>query len=129
MMMRISRRSRQRETILRVLKNTKSHPTADWIYQKARQEIPNISLGTVYRNLRNLSQEGKIKRLTLNSSSDRYDADIAFHYHFACQKCGKIYDVKPQGEKRLLKEVEKNTGFKVEGIRIDLFGSCRRCKR
>ena len=113
---------------MRVLKNTKSHPTADWIYQKARQEIPHISLGTVYRNLRNLSQEGKIKRLTLNSSSDRYDADISFHYNFACQKCGKIYDVKPQGEKRLLKEVEKNTGFKVEGIKIDLFGLCRGCK-
>lgn len=113
---------------MRILKNTKSHPTADWIYQKARKEIPHISLGTVYRNLSNLSRDGKIQRLTFNSSSDRYDADTTFHYHFACKKCGKIYDVKPQGEVKLLKEVEKNTGFKIQGIKIDLFGICRRCK-
>ncbi len=113
---------------MRILKSTKSHPTADWIYQKARQEIPNISLGTVYRNLRNLGQTGKIQRLTFNSFADRYDADTSFHYHFTCQKCEKIYDIKPQGEGNFLKEVKKNTGFKVEGIKIDLFGICSRCK-
>ncbi|MGB2698334.1 MAG: transcriptional repressor [Candidatus Zixiibacteriota bacterium] len=127
--MRIQRRSRQRETIMRILKNTKSHPTADWVYEMARQEIPNISLGTVYRNLRKLSQEGKIQKLTLNSSFDRYDADTSFHYHFACRRCGKIYDVRPEGEVKILKGIEKRTGFHVEGVKINLLGICRRCKK
>jgi len=114
---------------LRILKNTKSHPTADWVYQEARKEIPNISLGTVYRNLRNLNQEGKIQKLTFGSSLDRYDGDTSFHYHFSCRGCGKISDIVPEGEEKVLLEVEKRTGFQVEGVRIDFFGMCSRCKR
>jgi Fe2+ or Zn2+ uptake regulation protein len=111
------------------LKNTKSHPTADWVYHKARKEIPNISLGTVYRNLHRLSEEGKIRKLTFGSSFDRYDADTLFHYHFICRKCGKIYDLPSNGGKKLCKQVEKKTGFEVEGVRIDFFGICRRCRQ
>jgi len=127
--MRIRRRSRQRETILRILKNTKSHPTADWVYQKARKEIPNISLGTVYRNLRALWEEGKIQKLTFGSSFDRYDGDTSFHYHFACQACGKVYDVEADGGEELIREVEGKTGFRIQGVRMHFFGLCRRCRR
>jgi len=127
--MRIHRRSRQRETILRILKNTKSHPTADWVYQKARKEIPNISLGTVYRNLRTLTEEGLIQRLCLGSSFDRYDGDTSFHYHFACQKCAKVYDISARGQVKMMEQVERRTGFRVEGVKVDFFGLCRRCRR
>ena len=127
--MRIQRKSRQRETILRLLKNTKSHPTADWVYDRVRKEIPNISLGTVYRNLRKLSQEGIIQKLSFGSSFDRYDADTSFHYHFACRNCGKVYDVVPGRPHRLLRQVEQKTGFEVEGVRIEFHGVCSRCKK
>jgi len=127
-MMRIHRRSRQRETILRILKNTKSHPTADWIFQRTRKEIPNISLGTVYRNLNTLREEGLIQKLNLESSFDRYDADTSFHYHFTCRKCKKVYDVRPDNERKLCQKVEKKSGFKIEKVRVDFSGLCGMCK-
>jgi Fe2+ or Zn2+ uptake regulation protein len=114
---------------MRILKNTKSHPTADWVYQKARKEIPNISLGTVYRNLRKLSEEGMIQKLAFGSSFDRYDADTSFHYHFTCRKCGKVYDIAPNGQQKLLREVQKKRGFQVEGVRMEFYGICTACKK
>ena len=85
--------SRQREAIKNFLMTRKDHPTADMVYSNIRQEFPNISLGTVYRNLTLLSDIGEIQRLHFSDGVDHFDADISPHYHFVCQSCGRVIDL------------------------------------
>lgn len=87
------KRSRQRDAIVAFLKTRKDHPTADVVYQEIRNTIPNISLGTVYRNLAQLSERGDILRLPCDGKMDHFDADIRPHYHFICNNCGCVQDI------------------------------------
>ncbi len=84
--------SRQREAILNVLRSTDTHPTADWIYNEVRKSIPNISLGTVYRNLAALSEAGEILRLNVGEGREHFDGNISPHLHLTCKVCGSITD-------------------------------------
>lgn len=88
----IRKRSRQRDAIIAFLKTRKDHPTADTIYKEIRNVIPNISLGTIYRNLSLLADQGEILRLSCDGKTDRFDADIRPHYHFICKHCGCVQD-------------------------------------
>src|SRR6056297_2080891 len=88
-----TRMTKQRKTILEVLKNTDSHPTADWIYEKVKQEIPNISLGTVYRNLNLLADKDKITVINYANDQSHYDGNTKIHYHFRCNQCGNVFDL------------------------------------
>ena len=87
------KRSRQRDAIMAFLKTRKDHPTADIVYQEIRNIIPNISLGTVYRNLSQLSERGELLRLPCDGKVDHFDADIRPHYHFICNQCGCVKDI------------------------------------
>jgi Fur family peroxide stress response transcriptional regulator len=87
------KRSRQREAILAYLKSTKEHPTADMIYEAVRKEIPNISLGTVYRNLNLLEECGDIYKFSCDGKSDRFDWRTEAHYHVMCTNCGAVMDL------------------------------------
>ena len=80
--------SRQRESIKDFLATRKDHPTADMVYQNVRRQNPNISLGTVYRNLTLLAESGEINRLNMGDGVDHFDADTSPHYHLLCTKCG-----------------------------------------
>ena len=86
--------SRQRELIKEFLMTRKDHPTADIIYQNVRNENPNISLGTVYRNLTLLAKDGEIRRLNVGDGTDHFDADTSPHYHFVCTECSSVIDLK-----------------------------------
>lgn len=105
--------SKQREEILKYVKSAKSHPTAKDIYSILRKNIPNISLGTVYRNLDNLSSEGKIKRLNSIGSEDRFDGDVYPHYHMICNGCGRIFDLYTNYFEEMNSKIENITGIKV----------------
>ena len=85
--------SRQREAIKASLMNRCDHPTADALYASIREEFPNISLGTVYRNLNLLVETGEIRKLSCGSGADHYDGDVSPHYHFVCRECGHVYDM------------------------------------
>ena len=85
--------SRQREAIKEFVMTRLDHPTADEVYMNVRQEFPNISLGTVYRNLTLLSDMGELIRLRVGDGVDRFDAAIHPHYHFICQECGSVEDL------------------------------------
>lgn len=124
-----TRMTKQRKAILRVLKNTDSHPTADWIYEKVKKDIPNISLGTVYRNLNVLAEMGKIKVLNYGSSQSRYDGKSGHHYHFHCEKCGKVYDLELDLETDLNYEVNNKTGFIANQHRLEFSGICPDCQQ
>ncbi len=124
----MSRKSKQREAILRVLKRTTSHVTADWVYEQVRKEIPNISLGTVYRNLKSLQQEGKILELDLAGTVSRFEANTQNHHHFRCEQCGCIFDVAEPVDGELDERVARKTGFKVSYHRLEFRGLCKDCQ-
>jgi len=124
---KFERFSRQREEILKILKATKSHPTAEWIYSQARKKIPRLSLGTVYRNLNNLHQKGAIRKLQLGTPFDRFDADTSPHQHFVCKKCGKIYDLFLDLEKDLKAMAQREKKFRIEKVEVEFHGICLNC--
>ena len=125
----MTRKSKQKEAILRVLKGTNSHPTADWVYEQVRREIPNISLGTVYRNLRVLKQAGEILELELVGTLSRFDANAQNHYHFRCEQCGRIFDVGEPLDKTIDGRVAQKTGFRVNNHLLEFRGLCKDCQR
>ena len=85
--------SRQREAIKEFMMTRKDHPTADVVYMNVRQEFPNISLGTVYRNLTLLSDMGELLRLRVGDGVDHFDATTTPHYHFICKRCDNVIDL------------------------------------
>ncbi len=124
----MARKSKQKETILRLVKGMTSHPTADYVYEEVRREIPNISLGTVYRNLRLLQQEGKILELGLAGTISRFDGNVQDHYHFRCEQCGRIFDVDEPVDVESNGRVSRKTGFKVSNHRLEFRGLCKDCQ-
>ena len=85
--------SRQREAIKNYLASTRNHPTADIVYMHVKKEFPNISLGTVYRNLNLLTDLGEAVRITLPDGADRFDGHTEPHNHFYCTHCKKVLDL------------------------------------
>ncbi len=122
------RNSKQRTRILELLRSTGSHPTATWLYDKLKKEFPNLSLGTVYRNLNILVEQGLINKIDFGSTFDRYDAKIGKHYHFICEKCDLITDISMPIVDELDKQVISKTGFKVKRHRIEFYGLCKNCR-
>lgn len=122
------RMTKQRKAILNILKNTDVHPTADWIYDQVKEEIPNISLGTVYRNLNVLEEMGEIMVLDYGSSYSRYDGNPENHYHFKCENCGQVFDIDHNVIEDLNKRVNENTAFKVNTHRLEFYGLCPECQ-
>lgn len=128
-----TRQTRQRAVVLDLLKNTTSHPNAAALYDEARRVMPNISLGTVYRNIRLLEQSGTIRKLVLNSGVEHFDADLRPHHHFVCRSCGRVLDVGLNSELPSEKELEKccgmraEEGFEVESAEVIFYGVCPSC--
>lgn len=122
------RYSYQRERIYDYLLNTREHPTAEMIYQDLREEMPNLSLGTVYRNLKVLQNLGKINTIPTVDGIERYDADCSNHVHFVCQKCGKIFDIMNVDYEKLINSLDLEEGFVPEKVELKLVGTCHKCK-
>ncbi len=116
------RYSRQRELIHEVIKATNTHPTANWIYKQARKKLANISLGTVYRNLDQLTDAGMINVITEGNMS-RYDWNVIPHQHLRCSVCGKMSDIEiPDGE--IKEKIKQNHQFDVEKVEMIFVGTC-----
>jgi len=122
------RKSKQREAIIKVVKGTTSHPTADWVYEQVRKELPNISLGTVYRNLNLLQREGEILELNFGNTLSRFDGNTRNHYHFRCKGCGRIFDVDEPVRKEMDERLAQKTGFKVFNHLLEFNGLCKDCQ-
>jgi Fur family peroxide stress response transcriptional regulator len=128
-MIMMRRETRQREAILNVLRSTDSHPTADWIYDEVRKVIPNISKGTVYRNLQVLQEDGAITELKLNGTLSRYEVKQERHYHFRCERCGRVSDIDMPVDRELDQQVEKRTGLKISYHQLEFRGLCKDCQQ
>ncbi len=89
--MAAQRYSRQRELIYNTVYASKAHPTAEMVYAALKPDHPNLSLGTVYRNLHLLADEGKLRRMPF--PVERFDGDVSLHHHFCCEKCGRVLDL------------------------------------
>ncbi len=124
----MNRKTKQKEVIMGVVKNTHCHPTANWVYEQVKQEIPNISLGTVYRNLKSLRQGGEIQELNFNGAMSRFDGTVQNHYHFRCERCERIFDLDEPVNKTLNDRIERKTDFKVVDHRLEFYGRCSNCK-
>jgi Fur family peroxide stress response transcriptional regulator len=122
------RRSALRDRILELLKGTGSHPTANWLYGKLRREFPDLSLGTIYRNLGILVEQGAVNRIDYGSTFDRYDAKTLPHYHFICENCGTVTDLEIPVDPALNRLVDRKTGVTVARHEIEFYGQCAACR-
>ena len=124
------RYSKQRETIYEVLKNDCSHPNVDTIYMNVRKLIPDISLGTVYRNLNLLADQKRIQRLDVGDNTIHFDATIAPHYHLVCD-CGAIEDLDLDDEliSPLIDMVQEKSGKSIHSAKILFYGTCQNCSK
>lgn len=120
--------SKQRETILKVLRENMIHPTADKLYELIRRELPGISLATVYRNLNRLAAAGVIRSIRGLDGSVRFDYNVEKHYHFICTKCNKVYDVPHNIAPDLAASLPEETGLEAESYDIVFKGVCHNCK-
>ena len=103
------------------------HPTADVVYTNVRQQYPNISLGTVYRNLTLLSDMGEIARLRVGDGVDHFDADTSHHYHFICSKCGQVMDLKMSNIDDIVDIAGMNFNGEIQGHMTYFYGICGDC--
>ena len=122
------RNTRQREAIMRFLRHTGSHPTADQIYDEVRKSVPNISKGTVYRNLRVLQDDGDVTELRLNGTVGRYEVKQKSHYHFRCEQCGRVSDIDVPVKKELNQQAANRTGLKISYHQLEFRGLCKDCE-
>ena len=118
--------SKQREAILKVLKADRSHPTAASVYKRVREELPNISLGTVYRNLAELERAGEIISLSVGDGTEHFDGDTSSHIHLVCSQCGEIVDI-PDTQNKIF-SVIKDCDFDFKTSVCTVFGICKKCR-
>jgi Fur family transcriptional regulator, ferric uptake regulator len=122
------RNSKQRLMIIEQLQSLKSHPTADDLYHLLRKQMPRISLGTVYRNLEFLSQEGLIQKLDVGGSQKRFDGNAQEHYHVRCQRCGRLDDIQLSPKREMETEAESLSGYAILRHRLEFIGICPECQ-
>ncbi|OUQ17187.1 transcriptional repressor [Lachnoclostridium sp. An14] len=121
--------SRQRESIKACLMARHDHPTADAIYASIREEFPNISLGTVYRNLNLLVELGEIQKLRCGDGADHFDADTRPHYHFMCRECGCIEDLPMEISQEINDLAQEHVHGKIDSHITYFYGVCENCMK
>jgi len=119
------RNTKQKAIIYQVVLDSKDHPTAEKVYERAKKELPSISLGTVYRVLKELSSEGKVREIIVDKQS-HFEGRTDFHHHFVCRECGRIEDVETPLCRYTCKKIE-DKGYIVEDIEYKFYGLCKRC--
>jgi Fur family ferric uptake transcriptional regulator len=119
--------TRQRKVILEELRKVDTHPSADEVYEMVRKRLPRISLGTVYRNLEILSQNGEIQKLELGCTLKRFDGIAANHHHIRCICCSRVVDAPGEFDVTVNQDLKDATDFKILGHRLEFTGICPDC--
>ncbi|AFZ68581.1 Fur family transcriptional regulator [Deinococcus peraridilitoris] len=120
------RQTRQRDAILRVLEGAPGPLSVPELLERAQEELPALGIATVYRTLKLLQEDGRVRALSLDGESRFERADLGHHHHFACRKCGGVFDLAlcpvslPSG-------TVYPGGFVVEAHEVTLYGLCPRC--
>lgn len=121
--------SKQREEILKIVLDSTDHPNVNTIYERARKIIPNISLGTVYRNLNTLYENGFIRKISNPNGADHYDKTLIDHAHIYCIECNNMFDVDANLLKDIKALVETNNKYKINKSEIIFTGLCEKCNK
>ncbi|MEI3175222.1 MAG: transcriptional repressor [Lachnospiraceae bacterium] len=126
--MKTMKYSRQRESIKNFLSTRKDHPTADAVYMNIRKEYPNISLGTVYRNLSLLASVGEIQKISCGDGVDHFDPNADPHYHFVCRDCGAVKDIEMKPLENLEAMAAEGFDGSISGHTAVFYGRCGECE-
>ena len=126
--MALKRLTRQRKAVLEVVKRAHNHPDAAWIYQEVRKVVPKVSLGTIYRTLEALVEEGYLIPITKAGEATRYDANLHPHLHLVCQGCGAIVDLEVDLPALLTSVQEAYPQLEVREVEVTYKGLCPTCK-
>ena len=128
-MERSAKHFRKRDAILACIRSTTEHPSAEWIYESVKSQIPDISLATVYRNLSLFKEQGLITSLGTVNGVERFDANTEPHVHFICTGCGAVLDLPEiQVPHQLNLEVEEQSGCSVQSCQLSFTGLCDKCR-
>lgn len=119
--------SHQREVIRDYVKCNPVHPTADMVYSALKGDYPNLSLGTVYRNLNLLSDVGELMKIRIADGSDRFDGRTDAHYHMVCEKCARVFDIELSALAEEVSAEAKRQGHTLTRIMLTLAGECSEC--
>ena len=129
-MQKTTRYSKKREAILDVIRGTRVHPTAEWVYQTLKPTHPDLSLGTVYRNLALFREQGMIRSVGVIDGQEHFDGVMAPHAHFICSKCGAVHDLPlPDAMEGLDSRISDRYGFRVDSCDLTVHGLCRKCRK
>ena len=120
--------TKQRQAVLRVIRDAEGHLTANEVFDSARRLLPGISFATVYNSLRYLKQEGLIGEVRFGTDATRYDRTLSRHDHAICNACGKLIDLDLPIPDEILKKGERLSKFKAESIEVVLRGICPDCR-
>lgn len=120
--------SSQRQAIYKAICSTKTHPSAKWVYENLKKSYPNLSLGTVYRNVALFKERGQIISVTNINGEERIDGNITPHSHFVCKNCGCIYDIFDDSIANINCPLS-DEGFKVESSSVNFYGICNNCNQ
>lgn len=123
------RATKQRQVILDIVLSSMDHPSSDVIYERAVKILPNISLGTVYRNLAQLVAAKQIRQISMPGGPDRYDCNMEAHSHLICSGCNEIYDLPAAGIFDKIKQDAAAEGYEVNSINLLNYGICPACRR
>ncbi len=127
-LMEFQRSTRQRQVILGELQKLTSHPTASDLYSIVRQQLPKISLGTVYRNLELLARSGTIKKIDSSGREARFDPNVSSHHHLRCLECGRVDDAPFQAEVETAPAPSAPAGWELRETRVEHLGVCPACR-
>jgi len=123
----MKRFSRKREAILEAIRSTTLHPSAEWVYMKLKPEYPDLSLATVYRNIAEFMEDGKIISVGSVGGQERYDGCTNPHTHFVCDFCGCVIDVPEVDPMIDYNAVEGAVGAIVSNYNLTFHGKCKNC--
>lgn len=125
----IKRNTIQRALVLEAVNKLACHATADEIYNEIVKSHPHIGRATVFRNLKLLSKEGTIRRITIAGGADRFDHICGNHIHVQCEKCGRLFDVDMDFIEGLEKNIKSDNGFTFTGYEVLFKGICPDCQK
>ena len=126
-LLKTSRLTSQKKIILDYLMSVKTHPTAEDVYTIVKRKLPQISMGTVYRVLKNLDEKNKAQTI-LSKKAAHFDADISPHTHFVCQECDRVFDIEDECYKCGTLEKKKTKVGKIKNYKIIFYGICKQCQ-
>ncbi len=119
----------QRQIILEELAKVKTHPTASELYDMVRKRLPRIGLGTVYRNLELMAENGMILKLEVGGTQKRFDATTEDHYHIRCSQCGRVDDIDIPVIDSLVESAAESTEYQILGHHVEFTGICPDCQK